>query len=224
VPKTLRRIALSTICVLALVVAGSIPASASVDLGRAKIIAAAQHSKKKPTVCDKASRLRRAVIKKYTRIYTQQYDNKKKGRKRARDLPGRDICIYGASGGKKASPKLKLKYLYTLRRMKSPPVVVAPVAEPAPQAAPVTAVPSSQQSSTGSSSALPACASESGTNYSTGPNNTNPSGATGRYQEMPVHRQAGGLCYGIDLSPGGQDRCAELIYEAQGAGAWVGCG
>jgi hypothetical protein len=71
---------------------------------------------------------------------------------------------------------------------------------------------------------LPACASESGTNYSTGPENTNASGATGRYQEMPMHRQKGGVCYGIDLSPAGQDRCAEKIYAAQGAGAWTGCG
>jgi hypothetical protein len=73
-------------------------------------------------------------------------------------------------------------------------------------------------------SGLPACADESHGNYSTGPANTNASGATGRWQEMPVHRAKGGLCEGIDLSPAGQDACAARIFAAQGAGAWTGCG
>ena len=74
----------------------------------------------------------------------------------------------------------------------------------------------------GGASGVPACASESGTNYSTGSANTNPSsGATGRYQIIPSTAAA----YGCDLStPGGQDACAGRIYRGQGAGAWVGCG
>jgi hypothetical protein len=71
---------------------------------------------------------------------------------------------------------------------------------------------------------LPACADESHGDYSTGPANTNASGATGRWQEMPMHRARGGVCEGLDLSPAGQDACAARIYAAQGAGAWTGCG
>jgi muramidase (phage lysozyme) len=69
---------------------------------------------------------------------------------------------------------------------------------------------------------VPACASESGTNYSTGASNTNPSsGATGRYQILPSTAAA----YGCSLTtPAGQDACAQTIYQHQGAGAWVGCG
>lgn len=72
---------------------------------------------------------------------------------------------------------------------------------------------------------LPACADESHGNYSTGPENTNPkSGATGRWQEVPMHRQRGGLCYGLGLDPRGQDACAVRIFRAQGSGAWTACG
>src|SRR5207248_4871022 len=95
----------------------------------------------------------------------------------------------------------------------------------APAPAPSTSSTSVSSSSAGSSAGaagVPACASESGTNYSTGPSNTNPSsGATGRYQILPSTAAA----YGCDLStPGGQDACAQTIYAHQGAGAWVGCG
>jgi hypothetical protein len=84
------------------------------------------------------------------------------------------------------------------------------------QAAP-TWVPSPQ-----GAAGVPACASESGTDYSTGPDNTNASsGATGRYQIIPSTAAA----YGCDLSsPAGQDACAQRIYRGQGASAWVGCG
>jgi hypothetical protein len=69
---------------------------------------------------------------------------------------------------------------------------------------------------------LPACASESGTNYSTGSENTNgSSGATGRYQITP----STAANYGCSLAtPAGQDACAQTIYEHQGTGAWTGCG
>ncbi len=69
---------------------------------------------------------------------------------------------------------------------------------------------------------MPACASESGTNYSTGASNTNASsGATARYQITPS--TAAG--YGCDLStPAGQDACATTIYQHQGARRRVGCG
>ena len=71
-------------------------------------------------------------------------------------------------------------------------------------------------------SGVPACASESGSNYSTGASNTNASsGATGRYQILPSTAAA----YGCSLATAaGQDACAQTIYEHQGASAWVGCG
>jgi hypothetical protein len=95
---------------------------------------------------------------------------------------------------------------------------------PQPKPQPVassTAAQSVQSASTGAAG-LPACASESGTNYSTGPDNTNPSSATGRYQILQsTHAD---LCSDLGWSPGDQDKCAARIYKAQGSGAWVNCG
>lgn len=145
-----------------------------------------------------------------------------------RDVGGRNIAARGVIvHGKRRPATLRelLHYRSTLLSMLHPVELTAP-AQTSAAPNPETAVSgyAASSSATGSSAGLPACASESGTNYSTGPDNTNPSGATGRYQEMPEHRQKGGLCYGIDLSPSGQDECAKKIYAAQGAGAWVGCG
>lgn len=112
-----------------------------------------------------------------------------------------------------------------LQRMLWPPAIRRVVYRPAAAATSVataTAVSSPAPTySGGGASGVPACASESGTNYSTGSDNTNPSGATGRYQILPS--TAAG--YGCNLStPAGQDACASVIYAHQGAGAWVGCG
>src|SRR3954451_7488511 len=132
--------------------------------------------------------------------------------------PGRDILKHGVKtrkGVRAATHRDLRKSVGTFRRwLRSTraTTVGAPVAM-ASSAQPVT-----------STAGLPACAAESGTNYSTGAANTNPSsGATGRWQEMPMHRQPGGLCYGLSLTPAGQDACAVRIFKAQGAGAWVGC-
>jgi hypothetical protein len=226
VPKTLRRIVVCVLSMCAMVVSGVSPVAASVDLGRAKPIAVAHNQKKKPTVCGKAARLRHAVIKKYTKLYTQLH-GKKRGEQMGRRKPGLDICRYGLKHGKKPSLKLKVRYYWTLHRLRYPPPppreLVTYVSSPAPAATQTSAPAHLANTGSTAGSSLPSCASESGTNYSTGPDNTNPTGATGRYQEMPVHRERGGLCYGIDLSPPGQDRCAALIYKAQGAGAWTGC-
>jgi hypothetical protein len=118
-----------------------------------------------------------------------------------------------------------------LHRMFAPPPTPVVASTPAPvptvSATPVTSTPavsSSAPVATASASGgggVPACASESGTNYSTGADNTNPSGATGRYQIIP----STAANYGCDLStPAGQDACAQTIYSHQGASAWVGCG
>lgn len=114
------------------------------------------------------------------------------------------------------------KYFETLRRMVMPQRA-AIVLHTAPPYQPPAGT-ASLRTSTGAGG-LPGCADESAGNYSTGSENTNPSsGATGRWQEMPMHRAPGGICYGDDLSPAGQDRCAAKIYASQGSGAWVGCG
>lgn len=111
-----------------------------------------------------------------------------------------------------------------LHRMFAPPPVAAPVAAPAATAtgsASVTPV-GGGGGGAGGAGGVPACASESGTNYSTGPDNTNPSGASGRYQIMPFHWSTD--CAGLTPTPAGQDQCAAIIYRNSGAGAWVGCG
>jgi hypothetical protein len=124
-------------------------------------------------------------------------------------VPGRNIVHDGLPDGRRPSDAQTLSSLGVLERM------IAPAASSATAAAPGAGV-------AAGASGVPACASESGTNYSTGADNTNPSsGATGRYQILPSTAAA----YGCDLATAaGQDACAQVIYEHQGAGAWVGCG
>ena len=135
-----------------------------------------------------------------------------------RRAPGRNIIKDGTGARHRPSDEQTLSSLGVLRRMLSP--------APSSSAAPATAASAASTASTvapgGGAGGLPACASESGSNYSTGPDNTNASsGATGRYQILPSTAAA----YGCNLSsPAGQDACAQTIYANQGAGAWVGCG
>jgi hypothetical protein len=124
--------------------------------------------------------------------------------------PGRNIVKYGMGAHRRPSDRQTLSSLGVLRRMLSP--------APSPSAGSTA---SSAASGTGDGG-LPACASESGSNYSTGAANTNSSsGATGRYQILPSTAAAYGCSLG---TPAGQDACAETIYQRQGASAWVGCG
>ena len=117
-------------------------------------------------------------------------------------VPGRNIVSDGLPDGHRPSDAQTVSSIGVLRRMLAP---AAGTVSPSAGAA-----------------GVPACASESGTDYSTGPDNTNPSsGATGRYQILPSTAAA----YGCNLSTAaGQDACAQVIYEHQGASAWVGCG
>jgi hypothetical protein len=148
----------------------------------------------------------------YEHAYTQV------ARKLGRRAPGRNIVKDGVSTGRAATDAEVVRSLGVLDRM------LAAAAAPAPTATPTSTVDSSSAApvSSAGASGVPACASESGTNYSTGASNTNASsGATGRYQITPGTAAA----YGCDLStPAGQDSCAQQIYDHQGAGAWVGCG
>jgi hypothetical protein len=216
-PQALRRIVVYVLfgCVLAAV--GVSPAAASFDSPHARVGQPAHAmNKKQRKLCREAKSVRKSVIKKYTKLYTEQY-GKKKGKKKGKREPGRDICVLGnRDGSTPPAPKLS-DYLAVLHRKLTPPPARVTTSSPS------TGAGASSSGST-ASGILPACASESGTNYSTGPDNTNASGATGRYQEMPEHRQPGGLCYGIDLSPAGQDKCAVIIYKDQGSGAWTNCG
>jgi hypothetical protein len=127
-----------------------------------------------------------------------------------RRAPGRNIVTQGIASHKPATDAQTLASLAVLTRM------VAPAPAPAAARAPAAASPSV------SSGTLPACASESGTNYSTAAGNTNASsGATGRYQITPSTAAS----YGCSLAtPAGQDACAQTIYQHQGTGAWTGCG
>lgn len=123
-------------------------------------------------------------------------------------VPGRNIVHDGLPNGRRPSDAQTVSSLGVLQRMLAP--------------APTSSVSSPAVGSVAGAAGVPACASESGTNYSTGADNTNPStGATGRYQILPSTAAA----YGCDLAtPVGQDACAQVIYEHQGASAWVGCG
>ena len=128
-----------------------------------------------------------------------------------RRVPGRDIVRDGFAAHQGATDAETVASLGVLERMLAP---AGPTNSTSPSGA-LAGVP------TTGGAGVPACASESGTNYSTGATNPNASGATGRYQILPS--TAAG--YGCSLaSAAGQDACAQTIYQHQGAGAWVGCG
>jgi transglycosylase-like protein len=128
-----------------------------------------------------------------------------------RRVPGRNIIKDGVGPGRRATDAESVRSLHVLERMLA-----------LRSASTITSTSASPPASSSTGAAVPACASESGSDYSTGASNTNASsGATGRYQITPSTAAA----YGCDLStPAGQDACAETIYQHQGAGAWVGCG
>lgn len=148
----------------------------------------------------------------HARAYERAYA--KVARELGRRAPGRNIINDGVSKGRAATDAEVVASLGVLERM------LAPASAPA-YTSTSTGVAAAPVSAAGAGG-VPACASESGTNYSTGSSNTNASsGATGRYQITPGTAAA----YGCDLStPAGQDACAQTIYAHQGAGAWVGCG
>jgi hypothetical protein len=156
----------------------------------------------------------------HARAYRRAYAEV--ARKFGRRAPGRNIVKLGLPGGRPASDARVVASLAVLQRMLAPQPAPAYSASDASTPTYSAAAPAAAPVSSAGASGVPACASESGTNYSTGASNTNPSsGATGRYQILPS--TAAG--YGCNLStPAGQDACAQTIYSHQGASAWVGCG
>jgi hypothetical protein len=151
----------------------------------------------------------KAPTRSHDRAYERAYT--RVAGKLGRRAPGRNIVKDGVTRGRPASDAQVVSSLHVLQRMLA--AALRPAAATATSAAAV---------SSAGAAGVPACASESGSNYSTGASNTNASsGATGRYQITPGTASA----YGCDLStPAGQDACAQTIYAHQGAGAWVGCG
>lgn len=132
--------------------------------------------------------------------------------------PGRNIVRWGLQG-REATDRDVTRSLAVLHRMLVPRPSAAVTAG---VRAITSAVSTGVATLSAGAAGVPACASESGSNYSTGPSNTNASsGATGRYQITPGTSAAYGCSLG---TPAGQDRCAAVIFARQGAGAWVGCG
>jgi hypothetical protein len=129
-------------------------------------------------------------------------------------VPGRNILRDGRKDRRKVTDAQTVASLSVLERMLTP--------TPAPATSGAPASTTALTGSTAGAGGVPACASESGTNYSTGASNTNgSSGATGRYQILPSTAAA----YGCSMATAaGQDACAQTIYRNQGASAWVGCG
>lgn len=178
-----------------LIVPGGVLLAAAAPGVASAAVPAQGPSVKRPTAAD-------------ARAYEHAYE--KVAKEFGRRAPGRNIVKVGVAGGRPASDAQVVASLAVLERMLAPaPSTSSTAAWNAPAAS-------------AGAAGVPACASESGTNYSTGPSNTNPSsGATGRYQILPSTAAA----YGCSLStPAGQDACAQTIYAHQGAGAWVGCG
>lgn len=148
----------------------------------------------------------------HARAYEKAY--REVGRKLGPRVPGRNILKDGRKDHRAVTDAQTVASLQVLERMlipaAAPTTAVGTTASPAPTGGGAGA------------SGVPACASESGSNYSTSAANTNASsGATGRYQILPSTAAA----YGCSLATAaGQDACAQTIYEHQGASAWVGCG
>jgi hypothetical protein len=130
-------------------------------------------------------------------------------------IPGRNILKDGRKDHNRVTDAQTVASLNVLERMVTPALAPATGAGASASSTALT-------SSTAGAGGVPACASESGGNYSTSASNTNSSsGATGRYQILPSTAAA----YGCNLATaGGQDACAQTIYRNQGANAWVGCG
>lgn len=144
--------------------------------------------------------------KKYLSLYHRAAD------KHGARAPGRNIVKLGLKGRAAHRSEVRTS-IAVLTRMVTPAVstlttssqVVTPVAS---AAAPV-------------SGGLPDCTwrPESGGSYTA----SNPSGAYGKYQLMPVHYGAGGVCAGMGKSPSEQEVCARRVFASSGAGAWVNC-
>ena len=169
-----------------------------------------------------AAAVGRGAVNKPTAAHVRAYERAyhKVAHKFGHRTPGRNIIEDGVHGHRPVTDTEVVASIAVLDRMLAPPPAPAATSVAPSTTGTPTTVSSTAPVSTGGG--LPACASESGTNYSTGPSNTNASsGATGRYQITPGTAAA----YGCDLSTtGGQDACAQTIYAHQGASAWVGCG
>lgn len=161
-----------------------------------------------------AAALAKAPTPTHVRAYERTYH--RVAQRLGSRVPGRNIVKDGVAANRAATDAEVISSIAVLERM------LAPLSTSVSAHSSFTAPAGTSVNTTSSTGGLPACASESGTNYSTGADNTNASsGATGRYQILPSTAAA----YGCSLATSaGQDACAQVIYEHQGASAWVGCG
>jgi hypothetical protein len=127
---------------------------------------------------------------------------------------GRDVIKQGARNGGRPPMKLKVRYRDNLREMLAPPVVVSPI-----QAPPSAAV--SQPTTSYSGSGGSGCNGMSAESGSSGYNNTSHPGYIGCYQISQDHYSPSGSCHGLGTDPAGQDACAQIICNTEGAGAWT---
>jgi hypothetical protein len=225
-PQTLRRMASGALCVLVFAVTGSQSATASVDHDRAKAVPVVHTVKKQTPVCRKAAKLRRAVIKKYSKLYSAQY-GKKHGGQLGKRKPGRNICLYGNKHGKKAPRAQEKHYLEVLQRLKNPtPVRVAPSLAPVSTSVPTahsapTPTPQASAGSAGSSTMESIAACESGGDPTTNTGN----GFYGKYQfTQSTWESVGGKGLPSSASESEQDARAQRLYAQQGSSPWPVCG
>lgn len=127
-----------------------------------------------------------------------------------RKTVGRDICRYGMprrGAGDRVPTKAEFAdTMATLRRWKHPPA-------PPPEV---------QATSYQSSSGGGGCVGMSAESGSAGYGAYNPKGGyIGCYQIAPGHYSKGGSCAGLGTDPAGQDACARIICNTEGAGAWT---
>jgi hypothetical protein len=163
-----------------------------------------------PAEADKAD-CPKPLEESYSRAYHQV------AHKHGTRAPGRNIRRYGV---------LYRKVVFTatcgeIRRSRAQLRKLLRVPEPTmfSRAVPPPQPPAGVQSDF-NQAALPDCTwrPESGGSYSA---YNQSSGAYGKYQVIPSTWAA--HCAGLDRGPAGQEQCAARVWQAQGAGAWVGC-
>lgn len=129
-----------------------------------------------------------------------------------KDACGRNIRADGVNVKGKDRAATKKDYQRSIPRLKS---IRAMALAPPQQTASGHASTAHVASSGGGCSGMSA---ESG---SLGYNNNTHAGYVGCYQISDEHYSAGGSCSGLGTDPSGQDKCAAIICQTEGAGAWT---
>jgi hypothetical protein len=208
VPQIRRQLAIAALAWCVLATAGITSATAMPTSTKPPAAKAATPIKQKSTgsLCKKADRLRKIVIRKSFKKYIKAPVSRKKAMEKARRSPGLDICKYGTKGGKKPKHTDKVRYVNTLRRIAWPPkvAVVVPAAQPV---ASTTATSSAQTAAT--STPAPAA----GGKY------------CGLFQfDQSTWQSVGGSGSPCAASEGEQWERAKKLYQQRGNSPWPKCG